>query len=56
MARNHVEPRPLRRSLLFVPGAESRKLEHARDARADTLVLDLEDSVAPEQTRRAAAG
>jgi len=39
----------LRRSLLFVPGAEPRKLEKAREAVADTLVLDLEDSVAPQQ-------
>lgn len=38
----------LRRSLLFVPGAEPRKLERAREARADTLILDLEDAVAPE--------
>jgi citrate lyase subunit beta/citryl-CoA lyase len=35
--------------LLFVPGAEPRKLEKARDAVADTLVLDLEDSVATQQ-------
>lgn len=38
----------LRRSLLFVPGAEPRKLERAREAKADTLILDLEDAVAPE--------
>jgi citrate lyase subunit beta/citryl-CoA lyase len=38
-----------RRSLLFVPGAEPHKLEGARKAGADTLLLDLEDSVAPAQ-------
>jgi citrate lyase subunit beta/citryl-CoA lyase len=39
----------LRRSLLFVPGAEPRKIEKARGAPADTLLLDLEDAVAPPQ-------
>src|SRR5258707_11956550 len=39
----------LRRSLLFVPGAEPRKLERAREASADTLILDLEDAVAPDK-------
>ncbi|MEI7894681.1 MAG: CoA ester lyase [Myxococcales bacterium] len=39
----------LRRSLLFVPGAEPRKLERARGAGADTLLFDLEDSVVPDQ-------
>jgi citrate lyase subunit beta/citryl-CoA lyase len=45
---NQQEAGRLRRSLLFVPGAEPRKLERAREARADTLILDLEDAVAPE--------
>jgi citrate lyase subunit beta/citryl-CoA lyase len=45
----------LRRSLLFVPGAEPRKIEKAREAGADTLVLDLEDSVAPQQKAEARA-
>jgi citrate lyase subunit beta / citryl-CoA lyase len=45
----------LRRSLLFVPGAEPRKLERAREAGADTLILDLEDAVAPEQKAAARA-
>lgn len=40
---------PLRRSLLFVPGAEPRKLEAARAAGADVVIFDLEDAVAPEQ-------
>jgi len=39
----------LRRSLLFVPGSEPRKLERAREAGADTLIFDLEDAVAPER-------
>ncbi len=45
--------RPLRRSLLFAPGGEPRKLDKARDAGADTLLLDLEDSVAPAEKARA---
>ena len=48
-------PLPMRRSLLFVPGAEPRKLEKAREAGADTLLLDLEDSVAPPQKAEARA-
>ena len=43
----------LRRSLLFVPGAEPRKIERARDAGADTLIFDLEDAVAPPQKAEA---
>lgn len=35
------------RSLLFVPGSSERKYEKARDAGADALILDLEDSVTP---------
>jgi citrate lyase subunit beta/citryl-CoA lyase len=41
------------RSLLFVPGDSERKVAKAREAGADALILDLEDSVAPE--RKAAA-
>jgi len=43
----------LRRSLLFVPGADPRKLERSREASADLLILDLEDSVAPDGKARA---
>ena len=43
----------LRRSLLFVPGAEPRKIERARDAGADTIIFDLEDAVAPPQKAEA---
>jgi len=37
-----------RRSLLFMPGSNSRALEKARILAADCIILDLEDSVAPE--------
>lgn len=50
---NHAGTERLRRSLLFVPGAEPRKLEKARGAGADTLLFDLEDAVAPEAKVRA---
>ncbi|MBW2715762.1 MAG: CoA ester lyase [Deltaproteobacteria bacterium] len=43
----------LRRSLLFVPGAEQRKLDRSREAAADLLVFDLEDSVVPDHKIRA---
>jgi citrate lyase subunit beta / citryl-CoA lyase len=37
-----------RRSLLFMPGSNARALEKARNLPADVLILDLEDSVAPD--------
>jgi len=37
-----------RRSLLFMPGSNTRALEKARILPADGIILDLEDSVAPE--------
>ncbi|HJZ21183.1 MAG TPA: CoA ester lyase [Bradyrhizobium sp.] len=37
-----------RRSLLFMPGSNARALEKARNLPADCLILDLEDSVAPD--------
>jgi citrate lyase subunit beta/citryl-CoA lyase len=37
-----------RRSVLYLPGANSRALEKARTLPADALIIDLEDSVAPE--------
>jgi citrate lyase subunit beta/citryl-CoA lyase len=40
-------PRP-RRSVLYMPGANERALEKARTLPADALILDLEDSVAPD--------
>jgi len=42
-----------RRSLLFMPGSNARALEKARNLPADGLILDLEDSVAPEAKARA---
>ena len=37
-----------RRSPLFMPGSNARALEKARNLHADVLILDLEDSVAPD--------
>jgi citrate lyase subunit beta / citryl-CoA lyase len=37
-----------RRSLLFMPGANARALEKARELPADGLIFDLEDAVAPD--------
>src|ERR1700709_2097973 len=37
-----------RRSLLFMPGSNARALEKARNLPADCIILDLEDSVAPD--------
>ncbi len=43
------------RSILFVPGDSQRKFERASAGGADALVLDLEDSVAPD-AKEAARG
>jgi len=37
-----------RRSVLYMPGSNARALEKARELPADGLILDLEDSVAPD--------
>jgi len=37
-----------RRSVLYMPGANERALEKAKTLDADALILDLEDSVAPD--------
>ena len=37
-----------RRSCLYMPGSNARALEKARSLPADTLILDLEDAVAPD--------
>ena len=42
-----------RRSVLYMPGANDRALEKARSLPADALILDLEDSVAPEAKSQA---
>jgi citrate lyase subunit beta / citryl-CoA lyase len=50
--------RPVR-SLLFVPGDDARKFEKARRCAADTLIIDLEDSVAAgrkDEARTIASG
>ena len=41
------------RSLLFVPGDSERKLAKALASAADVVILDLEDSVAPERKETA---
>ena len=43
------------RSYLFVPGDASGKLEQALERRADAIIVDLEDGVAPA-ARPAACG
>src|SRR5271169_5513916 len=37
-----------RRSLLYMPGSNARALEKAKTLPADAVILDLEDSVAPD--------
>src|SRR6266568_7501706 len=37
-----------RRSVLYMPGSNARALEKARILPADGIILDLEDSVAPD--------
>ncbi len=37
-----------RRSVLYMPGSNARALEKAQTLPADTLILDLEDAVAPD--------
>jgi citrate lyase subunit beta / citryl-CoA lyase len=45
--RLSMKVRP-RRSVLYMPGSNDRALEKARELPADALILDLEDSVSPE--------
>lgn len=45
-----------RRSALYMPGANARALEKGRSLPADILILDLEDSVAPETKAEARNG
>jgi citrate lyase subunit beta / citryl-CoA lyase len=44
-----------RRSLLYMPGSNARALEKAKTLAADGVILDLEDSVAPEAKEAARA-
>ncbi len=49
-----VAVRP-RRSVLYMPGANTRALEKARTLAADALIFDLEDAVAPDSKEAARA-
>jgi citrate lyase subunit beta / citryl-CoA lyase len=42
-----------RRSVLYMPGANTRALEKAKTLAADALILDLEDAVAPDAKEQA---
>lgn len=42
-----------RRSVLYMPGSNERALEKAKTLAADSLILDLEDAVAPEAKDKA---
>lgn len=44
-----------RRSCLYMPGADPRALEKAKSLPADTVIMDLEDAVAPEAKLEARA-
>jgi citrate lyase beta subunit len=44
-----------RRSVLYMPGANTRALEKARSLPADALIFDLEDAVAPDAKQAARA-
>ncbi|MEX0692863.1 MAG: CoA ester lyase [Rhodospirillales bacterium] len=43
----NIAARP-RRSILYMPGSNTRAMQKGRELPADGLILDLEDSVAPE--------
>jgi citrate lyase subunit beta/citryl-CoA lyase len=44
-----------RRSVLYMPGSNTRALAKARELPADAVILDLEDAVAPEAKEQARA-
>lgn len=44
-----------RRSVLYMPGINSRALEKAKTLAADCVIFDLEDSVAPDEKKAARA-
>ena len=50
-----VAPARPRRSVLYMPGSNARALEKAKTLSADTLILDLEDAVAPDVKAEARA-
>ena len=43
-----------RRSVLYMPASNPRALAKARILAADAIIVDLEDSVAPDRSRRRA--
>ncbi len=49
-----IEARP-RRSALYLPASNARAIEKARTLPADVVILDMEDSVAPEMKAEARA-
>ena len=51
----HADAAALMRSLLFVPADGGRKLDKALGCGADALIVDLEDSVAPDRKAPARA-
>ncbi len=44
-----------RRSVLYMPGANARAMEKARDLACDAIIFDLEDAVAPDAKETARA-
>ena len=48
VAKEQKQDERIRRCLLSVPGSDSRKINKAKTIGADTVVLDLEDGVAPD--------
>lgn len=53
MAEGTSSETTLRRSVLYIPGANERALDKAKELPADSLILDLEDAVAPESKQDA---
>lgn len=52
MTEKHQIVRP-RRSVLYVPANRQRAIEKAAETRADVIILDLEDAVAPQSKAEA---
>lgn len=52
MSLNKISPR---RSVLYMPGANARALEKARELAVDSLIFDLEDAVSPDAKAQARA-
>lgn len=44
-----TQPIRPRRSVLYMPGSNPRAMEKAKSLKADAVILDLEDAVAPDQ-------